>query len=265
MLKLGLISATIKEALAEDTTGVLQHLYSLGLQGVEKPEDYPVGTKGIPERIAVPVSWDDIPGGYAHLKENKPWSPDSLDTTIPQLVARAREVSAPYAVQYWGPADDADQVMRQAAMLDTVGKRLAAEGITFCYHNHDHEFKPLPGSDDGARAIDLLLANSDPQHLGFEFDLGWVRVGGEDPAQFLRQHPGRAPLVHVRDVEHLETRGAFTLPGLGILDIPEILSACKEVGTEWVILEPNKTELLTPMEFITASILNMRMMGIGGN
>jgi len=259
MENLALIPGTIKDELEADPLAVLRQLRELGLSGIENCPNYPAGEAGIPELIAVGVNWDDFDGGYDYLKKDGEWAPERLERTAPKLVERVQAAGVKYAVMYWGPADTVEQVKRLAWMLEEMGKRLRAAGITLCYHNHDHEFQPLPGdAGDPLRAIDILLAETSPDNVAFEVDLGWVRFGGEDPVEFLQCVGSRAPLVHLRDVANLNERGAFALPGLGILDIPKILSAAGQA--EWVILEPNKQEILTPMQFVTASILNLRML-----
>lgn len=255
MTRLGVLPGTLKDAMEQDPGSTLKTLAEIGFAGVEKPV---ASVDGAPETIAISTGWDAWPDGWDYLQEGKPWDPASLDQTVPGIAKEAKDAGARYVVLYWGPADNKDQVLRLAHMLDEMGKRLAAEGLSFCYHNHDHEFKQV---FDGERAIDLLLAHTGEGNVGFEFDLGWVRYGGEEPAAWVRRHGHRAPLIHLRDVDDPAKRGNFILFGLGCLDLRAIRDACEERGVDWLILEPNKHDGVDAMDYLRTSVTNLRALG----
>ncbi len=84
-----------------------------------------------------------------------------------------------------------------AEEFNKTGEKLKAAGITFGYHNHWVEFKPV----DGKVPYEELLAHCDPDKMTFEMDLGWVKVAGEDPVALMRKYPHRFSMLHVKDFQ----------------------------------------------------------------
>ena len=111
---------------------------------------------------------------------------------------------------------------------------------------------------------DLLLA---------ELDTCWVNVGGEDPVKFIRKYAGRVDIIHLKDFAGKKSENMYALigvndgkkedtvgdfefrpVGMGLQDMPAIVKAAEESGTEWVVVEMDSPSLgLTPMECIEKS------------
>ena len=128
--------------------------------------------------------------------------------------------------------ETADDYRRIGEQLSQIGETCKAAGLQLSYHNHDFEFVQF----DGRYALDLLLEAADPDLLKVQLDLGWVAYAGVDPVSYLRQHSGRVPTVHFKDMIKEPTR--YDVPtGEGILPIPELIAAGREAGTEWFIVE----------------------------
>lgn len=90
-----------------------------------------------------------------------------------------------------------DDWQRTAELLNDRGAKLRAEGLRLGYHNHNPEFAPL-GDTTG---MELLLANTSPDDVSFEMDVGWVAAAGVDPVALLRRHGRRFQLMHVKDIK----------------------------------------------------------------
>ena len=89
-------------------------------------------------------------------------------------------------------------------------------------------------------------------------DVCWVKVGGEAPEAYLRKYAGRAPVVHLKvfsgeksehmygligkDAEMAEKPNTFAFRpvGYGRQDIPSILEAAEEAGSEWIVVEQDE-------------------------
>ena len=82
-----------------------------------------------------------------------------------------------------------------AEEFNKSGEKLKAAGITFGYHNHWVEFKPV----DGKVPYEELLALCNPDKMTFEMDLGWVKVAGQDPVALMKKYPQRFSMLHVKD------------------------------------------------------------------
>ena len=88
-----------------------------------------------------------------------------------------------------------EELMQVAQQLNELGKSSARFGLKTLYHNHSNEFIKVGDT----RAYDILIQNTDPDLVGFEFDVGWGQLAGVDCAAYVRQYPGRFPIIHVKE------------------------------------------------------------------
>jgi sugar phosphate isomerase/epimerase len=128
-------------------------------------------------------------------------------------------------------ARTADGWRKVAADFNRIGESLRRVGLTFAFHNHDTEFRPLDG---GAIAYDILLDECDPRLVTMEMDLFWITKGGGDPLAYFTKWPGRFPLVHVKD---MAGTGTMTNVGQGHIDWARIFARRREAGIEHFFVE----------------------------
>ena len=95
-----------------------------------------------------------------------------------------------------------DDVKQEAAQYNKFGKIAQKFGIKLLIHNHTVEFIPCIGSD--TLPYSILLAETDPELVVFQLDIGWAAVAGQNPIELFQQHPGRFVLWHVKDVACLK-------------------------------------------------------------
>lgn len=89
-----------------------------------------------------------------------------------------------------------ENVEQLAERLNASGKRLAQDGIMLCYHNHNIEFQKVA---PGFSAMELLLSNTDPEYLNFEFDSYWPAEAGVDVQSLMKRMGNRVKLYHIND------------------------------------------------------------------
>jgi sugar phosphate isomerase/epimerase len=82
-----------------------------------------------------------------------------------------------------------------AERFNIFGEKMAAQGVSFGYHNHTREFVVT----DGKVPYMELLRLTDPKKVTFELDCGWVMVAGANPAEIMKDHPSRISMLHVKD------------------------------------------------------------------
>lgn len=87
-----------------------------------------------------------------------------------------------------------EQALRAAELLDELGKTASDRGFKVYYHNHTHEWRQ---TEDGT-LMDIILHNTDPSRVCMQMDAGWAICAGVDPEKFIRRHPGRVELMHVK-------------------------------------------------------------------
>lgn len=254
--KIGLIGIVSKE-LQEDLWGTLERVAKIGYQGME-------GAGGLGARSGIPMA--EVKQKLAALglhpiagSVRLPSEPADQDRSI----ARAKEAGCKYIIDYYAPVESKDQVLRTAEMLDAFGARCRKEGLSFCYHNHNHEFAKF----DGQYALDILMANTDPKNVLVELDIMWVTYGGADPAAVIRQYAGRCPILHIKDVvvvpggadtgnERKDVQ--FTEVGTGVVKLKAAMRAARDCGVEWAVVEQDKMRDLSPMDSIQVSYTNLK-------
>ena len=132
-----------------------------------------------------------------------------------------------------------------ASRLNKAGKGLSEKGISLLYHNHNVE---LLRTGSGRRAYEILLEETDPAFLNFEFDSYWFTDGGADASAWMRRLGNRLKLWHVTD-RGTRVKGASVTPilkvdsvelGTGNMDLEGLLAIAEEAGAEAAVLESHK-------------------------
>ena len=83
-----------------------------------------------------------------------------------------------------------------AARLNKAGEALKAEGVELLYHNHNCELRHVNAEK---RAYDILLEETDPQFVNFEFDSYWFTEGGANALAWMQRLGTRMKLWHIND------------------------------------------------------------------
>ncbi len=96
-----------------------------------------------------------------------------------------------------------DGVLKACEEMNKEGELRAKYGMKAVLHNHSQEFRWIKGEEGKTRVYDVLIANTDPVYVGFEFDVGWGAFSGVDPVEFIRKYPGRFPMIHVKEANRV--------------------------------------------------------------
>jgi sugar phosphate isomerase/epimerase len=237
---------TVRDEMSNDYFGTLTKVAEVGYQGVElspPPEGISIADlknhlSSIGLRvIGAHASLEQLTGGFAGLV-------DYLHDVGGKYVG----LSQRYASR--------QEVLESANLFNRIGEHCHKEGIQFLYHNHNWEFTRY----DGEYAYDTLLRETDPELVKMELDTYWVKRGGEDPADYLNRLHGRCPLLHIKDVEDSEEQ-FFAEIGEGTLDWDAIFRAAEAAGTEWLVVEQDRSR--RPIfESIAISFRNLQKMGV---
>jgi sugar phosphate isomerase/epimerase len=263
-MKISVIGIIDKE-LQQDFTGAIARVTEIGYQGMEMGLGPLKSLPFPPAEIKQRMTDQGLEMVNLHVGVGR----EALLAGFEDTCRLAPILGCTFLTVPWGPCDSADQIKRDAEFYSQLGARYRAEGLTLCYHNHDHEMKRFGGE----HGLDILLKNSDPENLKSQLDIGWVHFGGVDPAAIIRKYPGRMPLVHLKDFARLEpgcetAHGdhehiIFTEVGTGIVDFEAAFSAASEVGgIAWGSVEQDRMHNLIPFESITCSYLNLKARGL---
>lgn len=198
------------------------------------------------------------------------FSYESLTKDAAADVAAAKSMGVKYVMVAWIPHKDdegftAAEATQAAADFNAWGAAFKAAGITFVYHPHGYEFRPLP---DGGTLFDGLVKATDPAFVNFEMDVFWVTHGGQDPAKLLAKYPDRWRMMHVKDIRKGAPTGIYTghapstddvAVGSGQVDWPSVLREAQAVGVQWYFIEDESN---TPLVNIPQSIAYIRSLGL---
>jgi len=248
-IKIGLIGLVEEEA-RQDFWATMQHVASIGYQGIESPRQLLSGDAADNVRRMQTLGLQTVALGASR---------EELCDQLDQVIANARMLQTMNIVVYWGPTQSKEQLLEDAVLYNQVGEKLRQAGLRLCYHNHEHEFIT---TFNGLYALDILAEHTDPRNLSFEIDIAWVTFGGEDPVRVLKRYAGRVPLIHVKDLWGLQERGLFTAVGTGVVQVKDALLAAGETGVEWAVIEQDRLRNLTAFETITTSYLNLKEQGL---
>lgn len=120
--------------------------------------------------------------------------------------------------------------------LSDTGKKFAAEGLMFGFHNHHQEFTRY-----GEKTLlDQMYDEISPDILKAEIDVHWIQRGGGNPVKWIYKVAGRMPVIHFKDYTIIEKEPHFCEIGEGSLDWPEIIKACEDTGVRWYSIEQDK-------------------------
>jgi len=114
-----------------------------------------------------------------------------------------------------------------ATQLDRVTEFAAAAGLSACFHPHLSTI--VEGPEQVAKIMGLTKINFCP-------DTAHLAAAGGNPAELIRQFPGRVKHVHLKDFRAQPF--AFLPLGEGELDFVEIFNALKEINYQnWLVVE----------------------------
>jgi sugar phosphate isomerase/epimerase len=151
-----------------------------------------------------------------------------------------------------------DGLKRFLDELAPISERLAAEGMDFSYHNHNHELVKY----DGKTWLERLYELASPEMLKAELDVYWLQAGGGDPTYWVKKCAGRQPLLHLKDmIITPEREQRFAEIGEGNLNWPSILQAAQESGVEWYLVEQDRSYERDPFESLAISYRNLKSWG----
>ena len=247
-IPIGLQLYTLRDDTEKDFAGTLQKVAAIGYGAVEL-----AGYGGLSIRELSGLLEDNhlkVAGSHIALEQ--------LESDLPKVIEENLKLGNTRIVVPFLAEDrrkTAGDYKKLAETLDGFGETLQASGLTLCYHNHDFEFTPL---ENGQLGEDILLENSDPNFVKIEADAYWILKAGHDPVEFVKKHPGRVPLIHLKDRDL--TDGSFAPVGTGDLPLDALIAAALEAGTQYFLVEQDVCKGLA-LDAVTLSYANLKAKG----
>ncbi len=246
---IGLQLYTLRDLLEKDAPGTIKQLAAIGYKDVE-----------------IYSLYGRTPAEFGQILKDNGIAASSGHYLLPVVksewekrIEDAKTLGLRYMVIAILPPEERkslDDYKKLAELFNKAGEATQKAGIQFCYHNHNFEFQKLGDT----MPYDYLLKTLDPKLVAFEMDCFWVTHAGQDPVAYFKQHPGRFPLLHIKDMkdkpapsQELDAKmGLFAPVGSGSIDWKRIFAAAKVGGMEHYYVEQDYCEV-PPLEAIKMS------------
>jgi len=254
-IQLGIQLYTVRDDLAKDFEGTLKQLHDIGLRLVQS--NLTMAGRPAPQLRKIYDSfgftWDSIHASGPALR-------DTPQQTIEQAKAVGiKDITCssplyPTDPKMMAAGPPLDDWKRNADVFNKIGAMCKAAGMSFGFHNHSREFKPI----DGVPAFDTLLAYTDPALVNFEMDIGWVRASGADPAVYLTKYPKRFTALHIKDltpegIPNTNNKMNSAIIGKGMVNWTAVLAAARKSAVSRAYLEIEEPYNPSPLGMVKAS------------
>ncbi|MEN9571358.1 MAG: hypothetical protein RL172_2589 [Bacteroidota bacterium] len=235
----GLQLYSLREDMPKDPKGVLKQVASYGYKLVESYEHDKLGMFWGMSNTEFKKYMDDL--GLKIISSHC-----NIGKDFEKKAAEAAAIGMKYLIcPYKGPQKSLDDYKRFADEFNEKGAICKKNGIRFAYHNHDYSFKLM----DGQLPQDVMMNGTDASSVDFEMDMYWVVVAGHDPIEWMKKHPNRFKLCHIKDraKNASSTFDSCTL-GTGSINYTKILADAKKLGMECFVVEQEKYAGTTPLK-----------------
>jgi sugar phosphate isomerase/epimerase len=231
---------TLRNECEENFVETLEKVAALGFEGVEFAGYYGLSSAEVKEllnRLNLKVSSSHI-------------SIDKLENDLENVIQFEKEIGNTRIVCPFLPPErrNKEEYTKLVSTFNQIGKRLAEEGMTFSYHNHDFELERF----DGKTGLEIIFDGTNPEYVKAEFDIYWLKRAGEDPVEWIKKYSDRTPLVHLKDMT-TDGEQLFAELGTGGIDLQPVLDQGKNSNVEWWVIEQDQCKG-SPLESIEKSI-----------
>jgi len=247
-IPIGLQLYSVREDCAKDLPGTISAVADMGYAGVEFAGYYDYSAKELRKML------DDT--GLKCCSTHT-----GLDTLLGDALAQTIEFNQILDNKFLiVPGLPEERRNSHSAWLETaelfneLAEKVKPHGMQVGYHNHFHEFTAM----EGELPWDTFFGNTSSEVI-MQLDTGNAMHGGADPVPFLKQYPGRATIVHLKEYSATNDRA---LIGEGEIKWKEVLELCHSIaGTEWYIVE-QESYAYPPLECAKRCLENLHQMGI---
>ena len=207
--RVGIQLYTVRNAMRSDMPGTIARIAEMGYREVEF-----AGYFGkTPREVRALLDANKLTSPSTHVSLELARLDKTLDDSAEIGHKYLTVPSLPRAA-----SSSADAYRRTADEFNQIGAKAKARGLRLAFHNHATEFTPV----DGTVPYFLLVAGSDPSLVFFQVDVYWMVRGGVDPREFIRTHPTRVPMLHIKDSAGAPDHKQVDV-GAGTIDFAAIL------------------------------------------
>jgi len=170
---------------------------------------------------------------------------ERLLTALDEEIEYQKAVGIEYIICPWADMQTKTDVIALAKQLTPVAEKIAAAGMKFGYHNHEHEFIV----DEGEYLLDILFDNL-PGGTIMELDIYWSEYANIDSIEYMEKHKDRLELLHVKQIGEGNINAELDK---GFIDFEDVIKRAKMMGVKHFILEQEEYEV-SSMESVKNAI-----------
>jgi sugar phosphate isomerase/epimerase len=189
--RIGVQLYSVRDLMKADVPGTLAKIAEVGFKEVEF-----AGLFGqSPKDVRAMLDKSGLSAPATHVD----WA--TVENKLPETLESAKILGHQFIIVPWIGEVERKQpdIWKKAAdLFNRTGAASQKAGIQFAYHQHGFEFVPSDALG-GKMPYDFLLENTDPGLVKMELDICWTVAAEQDPVAYFDRHPGRFPLVHVKD------------------------------------------------------------------
>ncbi|MBX2934768.1 MAG: sugar phosphate isomerase/epimerase [Ferruginibacter sp.] len=236
--KIGLQLYSLRDIIATDVPGIFKKIKKAGyteveMYGLDKDNKF-FGHTTVKQIAGFLKNCGLSSAGSHYTPEDFLYNNGNGDD-VKNLCEVANELGQQYIIIAWldeVQRDTIDKYKKLAERINLAGEICKKVNLQLAYHNHSYEFEDM----NGQHGYDILLNNTDSSLVRMELDLYWVVKSGYNPITIFKAHPGRFPLLHVKDMDKMNN-ALNTEIGNGLIDFKKIFAVSELAGVKHYIVE----------------------------
>lgn len=231
-MKIALQLWSIQGDCEKDFPGTLRKVAAMGYEGVEFAGYFGMeaeALKTLLDELNLEVAASHLP--YEALLNN-----------FEETIAYERVIGNTRLVIPFIEANTLEEWQSHFDNIRKIEERLPKNEFKLLYHNHAHEFTQIEGLD----VIDAMT-KALPNIL-LEVDTYWLKYANCDVIPWLENQADRVELIHIKEMKETEVGFESTEISSGILPIADYVDFGQRQNLEWLIVEQEAFQTLTPLE-----------------
>ncbi|MFW7401696.1 sugar phosphate isomerase/epimerase family protein [Vagococcus fluvialis] len=233
---------SVQDACQENFEEVLTKVKEYGYDGVEFAGYYDYSAEEIKKTLAEL----SLKGSGAHI------SFESLRDDFEKTINFEKEIGNQAVIVPYMGADSLEEWTEKILALKEIAKKVNSEGLVLGYHNHAHEIMDIPDVNILEKMVEMI------PDIQLEVDTYWLSYAGVDVLAWLKKYQKNIKWLHLKDMLVTGEEKESTEIGQGILPIESYLNWAKNANLEWVVIEQEAFQKLTPMESAAVNVKTLK-------
>lgn len=233
---------SVQDACQENFEEVLTKVKEYGYDGVEFAGYYDYSAEEIKKTLAEL----SLKVSGAHI------SFEALRDDFEKTINFEKEIGNQAVIVPYMGADSLEEWTEKILELKEIAKKVNSEGLVLGYHNHAHEIMDIPDVNILEKMVEMI------PDIQLEVDTYWLSYAGVDVLAWLKKYQKNIKWLHLKDMLVTGEEKESTEIGQGILPIESYLNWAKNANLEWVVIEQEAFQKLTPMESAAVNVKTLK-------